>query len=202
MLLDRHRTQLRANCLVCTLNNALLRHVFRIEGVQLQVGRSLEFANFLSRSFLDRPTASHEVFDRLGRQNRSAMVHGDMVLLVYRRRRVNDLGGHDILVNDGLDVLVDVMVSALALDLTGRGRVRSLVGDGAVVVLGSLASELRLSPLDVVVDHVSLLYGQLVVRVLLRPGGDLSVCEEPVALYSSQTYRTSLALRGCTVVWW
>lgn len=72
------------------------------------------------------------------------MVDGrGVVRLVDGDGAVDDVRGDGLLVDDGLDVLVDVVVDVLAGDGGGRlGRVRGLVGDGGVLVVGGVLVQL------------------------------------------------------------
>jgi hypothetical protein len=67
---------------------------------------------------------------------------GRVVLLVDGDDGVDNFGGDGLLVDDGLDSLVDVVVDVLALDSRGgRCSVAGLVGMGGVLELGSLTLE-------------------------------------------------------------
>lgn len=83
-------------------------------------------------------SASIEFFQGLGWQDCCLVVHGrGMVRLMDGNGRVDHLGSNGVLLDYGLDVLVDVMVNVLAskggLDLCGVG---SVVGSGRVLILG------------------------------------------------------------------
>lgn len=71
------------------------------------------------------------------------MVHGlGVVSLVDGDGGVNNLGSNDLLLDDGLDVLVDVVMDALTLD-SGccGGGVFGVVDDAGVTELGTLSLE-------------------------------------------------------------
>lgn len=137
-------------------------------------------------------------------KSRGPVVNGlGVVRLVDRDGCVYNVGLDSLLLDDGLDVLVDVVVDALARDDGGRCRsVGGVVSDGGVLELGVLAVEGVLGFLLVSVLEGLVCDGDDVVVVLL--GADVvRLVDVPENWERSNfTYRTCWSLRGWTVVWW
>ena len=110
-----------------------------------------------------------ELLEGDGGQDGGAVVLGlDVVGLVNGDGGVNVLVGEDLLVKNGLDVLVDVVVDVLAADLgTGVATAGGLVGDGGVLEAGGLSSELVTDGLPVAVIDCLMLDADEVVGVLV-----------------------------------
>lgn len=98
------------------------------------------------------------------------MVDGSRVVrLVDGNGSVDDRGRDGLLINDGLDVLVDVVVDALARHGgAGRRRVRGVVGGARVAVLGGIALEVLPGVGVAAMLEGLVLYGHHVLGVLLR----------------------------------
>lgn len=123
-------------------------------------------------SALGQSLATRKLTQGLRRQNLGAMVHGrSLVSLMNGNSRVDDFGRNGLLVDDGLDVLMDVVVDALAGD-NGRfrvGFVSLVVGDRDILELGGIAlEEVLLIPLAAVIEG-SVFGGEDSLVMLFRP---------------------------------
>lgn len=115
-------------------------------------------------------SAAGELVESLGRQDGSTVVHGfEMMGLMDGDGGVDNVGLNNLLVNDGLDMLVDVMVDALtADDRSGLPGSASLVGDGCVLVPSGIALKGGSNVAIVAMVELLVLNGNDVVSVLLR----------------------------------
>lgn len=116
--------------------------------------------------------AAEELVHGLDGQNRSLVMNGgSLVRLVHGDGSVHDLGLDRLLLDDGLDVVVNVVVGALAgHDAGGRRAVLgvvhlSLTGVLGLVVLEGSAGLSRIGVVDILFVN-----GNEVVSVLLRSG--------------------------------
>lgn len=115
--------------------------------------------------------AGGERLKRLGGQNGRPMVHrGGMVSLVNGNSRVNNLRGDSLLLNHRLNMLMHMVMRSLAgNDRCNRRRVRAVVRDRGVFVLGSITAEIGLEIRVVAVLESLVLNWDNVVLMLFGP---------------------------------
>jgi len=122
--------------------NGLVGIGVRSQVLVLQGGTSLKLAHSLGCTLLTElaMAAGRVLIQSLGGKDGSLVVdRGRVVSLMNWHGSVHDVRLDNLLLDDGLDVVVDVVVSALASNDGGLGgRVRGLVGNAGVLELGSL----------------------------------------------------------------
>jgi len=163
---------------------AVKMHVLiTLEGLSLhlllvRLRAALILVQLSRRTTLERIlSATGELVKRLGRQDRGTVVDGLKVMgFVDRDGGVDNVGLNNLLVDDGLNVLVDVVVDTLTADdrsdLLGSTR---LMGDGCVPVLGGITLKGGSDIAFITVVELFVLNGNNVVSVLLRES--LLVCD-------------------------
>lgn len=122
-------------------------------------------------------SAAGELVESLGRQDGSTVVHGfEMMCLMDGDGGVDNVRLNNLLVNDGLDMLVDVMVDTLTTDdRSGLLGSAGLVGDGCVLVPSGITLKGGSNVAIVAMVELLVLNGNDVVSVLLRKS--LFVCD-------------------------
>lgn len=128
------------------------------------------------------------------------MVDGFGVMcLVDGNSRVNNLGSNNLLLDYGLDVLVNVMMGVFPTDHGGRGSsVSSIMGNAVILVLGGITLQMGTDIFLVAVMELLVLDSGGIVDMLLRPGkvwSAIDPCQE-TWLRVEVSYKTSLALIG------
>jgi hypothetical protein len=137
----------------------------------------LKLADLLHAAALESSaaTGAGKLLKALGGQSGGIVVDGSSVMrLVDGDRGVDNRGRDGLLVDDGLDVLVHVVVDAFARHRgAGRGRVRGVVSGAGVTVLGGVALEvLRGVGIAAMLEGL-VLYRHHILGVLLRAGGGM-----------------------------
>jgi hypothetical protein len=117
--------------------------------------------------------AGRVLIQSLGGKDGSLVVdRGRVVSLMNWHGSVHDVRLDNLLLDDGLDVVVDVVVSALASNDGGLGgRVRGLVCDTGVLELGSLTVQGVAGLVILSVVEGLVLDGHHIVVMLLGAGG-------------------------------
>lgn len=110
--------------------NSLLALFIRLQRLILQRRTARELLHLGGRMGLQIPTTSRVLLHSLCRQDSSLVMDGcGMVSFVNRNRGVDIFRLDGLLLDDGLDMVVNVVLGALSFDYwCGRGRLFGVVG--------------------------------------------------------------------------